>query len=68
MPSPADLMLNLMLGFVGMAYLLYGRKQEALVPMVSGLLLMIAPYFVPGTLPQLLLGLVLMALPFLLRR
>ncbi len=68
MPSPADLMLNLMLGFVGMAYLLYGRRESALVPMVSGILLLIAPYLVPGTWPQLLVGAVLIALPWVLRR
>ena len=54
-----------MLGFVGMAYVLYGRKQDALVPLVSGILLMIVPYFLPGVLPQLIV--VLIGLPFLLR-
>ncbi|QPN60985.1 hypothetical protein H8F24_06585 [Synechococcus sp. CBW1002] len=68
MPSPAELMLSLMLGFVGMAYVLYGRKQDALVPLVSGILLMIVPFFLPGVLPQLIVGLLLIALPFLVQR
>ncbi|MEB3263024.1 MAG: hypothetical protein VKJ66_01485 [Synechococcus sp.] len=68
MPSPGALMLNLMLGFVGMAYLLYGRRESALVPLVCGILLLIAPYLVPGTWPQLLVGAVLIALPWVLRR
>ena len=68
MPSPAELMLNLMLGFVGMAYVVYGRKQDALVPLLSGILLMIVPFFLPGVLPQLIVGLLLIALPFLVRR
>jgi hypothetical protein len=64
----ADLFLNIMLGVVGSAYLLYGRKQGALLPMLCGLLLIVAPYLVPGFLPQLLVGVGLAALPLMLRR
>jgi hypothetical protein len=64
----ADLFLNVMLGVVGSAYLLYGRKQGALLPMLCGLLLIVAPYLVPGFLAQLLVGVGLAALPLVLRR
>jgi len=65
--QPQDLFLNLMLGVVGSAYLLYGRKQGAALPMVCGVLLMVEPYVVPGFTGQLLVGMLLAALPFLRR-
>jgi hypothetical protein len=64
----ADLFLNIMLGVVGSAYLLYGRKQGSLLPMLCGLLLIVEPYLVPGFLAQLLVGVALAALPLVLRR
>ena len=66
--QPLDLFLNLMLGLVGSAYLLYGRKQAAGLPMLCGLLIMVEPYVVPGFIGQLLVSILLAALPFLRRQ
>jgi hypothetical protein len=63
-----DLFLNIMLGVVGSASLLYGRKQGAPLPMLCGLLLIVEQYLVPGFLAQLLVGVGLAALPLELRR
>lgn len=65
--QPQDLFLNLVLGVVGSAYLLYGRKQPAGLPMLCGLLLIVEPYVVQGFVGQLLVGILLAALPFLRR-
>ena len=51
-----DLFLNIMLGVVGSAYMLYGRKQGATLPLLCGLLLIVEPYLVPGFVGQLLVG------------
>ena len=56
-----------MLAVVGSAYLLYGRKQDAGLPMLCGLLLIVEPYFVPSFVGQLLVGILLAALPVLRR-
>jgi hypothetical protein len=64
----ADLFLNIVLGTVGSAYLIYGRKQGSLLPMYWGILVIVAPYLVPGFLAQLLVGVGLAALPLVLRR
>ncbi|WP_411870240.1 hypothetical protein [Vulcanococcus limneticus] len=61
--SGQELFLSIMLGVVGSAYLLYGRKQSAVLPMVCGVLLIVEPYLVPGFMGQLLVGLTLAALP-----
>ena len=65
--QPQDLFLNLMLGVVGSAYLVYGRKQDAGLPMLCGLLMIVEPYFVPSFVGQLLVGILLAALPVLRR-
>ena len=65
--QPQDLFLNVMLGVVGSAYLLYGRKQGSPLPLICGLLLIVEPYLVPGFTGQLLVGLLLAALPFVRR-
>ena len=62
-----NLFLNIMLGVVGSAYMLYGRKQGATLPLLCGLLLIVEPYLVPGFVGQLLVGLALAALPLLRR-
>ena len=65
--SGQDLFLNIMLGVVGSAYLLYGRKQGAVLPMACSLLLIVEPYLVPGFTGLLLVGLALAALPLMRR-
>jgi len=65
--QPQDLFLNVMLGVVGSAYLLYGRKQGSPLPLICGLLLIVEPYLVPGFTGQLLVGLLLAALPLVRR-
>ena len=65
--SPQDLILNLALGLIGTAYFLYGKKQGSVVPLICGLLMIIGPYVFTGFLMQLLLGLLLAAIPFVRR-
>ena len=65
--QPQDLFLNVMLGVVGSAYLLYGRKQGAALPMLCGLLLIVEPYLVSGFTGQLVVGILLAVLPFVRR-
>jgi hypothetical protein len=43
--EPASLFLSLVAGTVGLALLVYGRKQMRIPHIVAGLLLMIYPYF-----------------------
>jgi hypothetical protein len=63
MPTPALLALNLLLGAFGLAYFVYGKKNGAIVPLICGVCLMIFPYVIPGLMPLLLVGLILILLP-----
>lgn len=62
-----SLLLGLFFGSFGFAYFMYGKRQSALVPAVSGVLLMVFPYFVSNNYVLAGMGAMLMALPFLIR-
>jgi hypothetical protein len=50
-----------------MGFFMYGRKQKAVAPLVCGLLLMIYPYFISNTILLVLIGIVLIAIPYFVR-
>lgn len=54
-------------GAIGLGFFVYGKKEKEAVPMLCGLALMIFPYFVDGTLLLVLIGVLLMAVPYFLR-
>jgi hypothetical protein len=59
-----QLFFGILTGAVGVAYIVYGRRQTRLVPVVSGVLLCVYSYFVESWLWLSLLGAVLIAAPF----
>ena len=58
---------GLLFGSIGLGFVVYARKQRAIVPLVSGGALMVFPYFVSGTAWLLIIGVALIALPYFLR-
>lgn len=56
---------SVFLGIVGTGYVMYGRKAHNPVALVAGVLLCAFPYFVDGLTWTLLIGLILLAAPFL---
>jgi hypothetical protein len=63
----SSLLWGLLFGSIGLGFLIYGRKQRAVVPLVCGLALMIFPYFVSNTILLITIGVVLIALPYFFR-
>jgi hypothetical protein len=57
----------LFFGSVGLGFFIYGRKQRAVVPLVCGLMLMVFPYFVSNVMLLVGIGVVLVAIPYILR-
>jgi hypothetical protein len=53
-------------GVFGVAYFVYGKKQTKLVPMVAGVLLCIYPYFIDSVLWLSIVGILLIAAPFVI--
>lgn len=58
---------GLLFGSIGLGFVIYGRKQRAIVPLVSGGALMVFPYFVSDTAWLLIIGVALIALPYFVR-
>ena len=51
-------------GAIGVGYLVYGRRQRKLVPVIAGVLLCVYPYFVDSGLWLGVVGALLVAVPF----
>lgn len=54
-------------GVVGIAYFVYGKKQQAWMPLFCGLALMIYPYFVSNLIVMMGVGIALIVLPYFFR-
>ena len=67
MSTTSSLMLGVVFGSVGLGYFIYGKKQGAIIPLVSGIGLMVFPYFVTNLYLFLLAGIALMVLPYFIR-
>jgi len=67
MPTPATLLWGMLFGAVGVGFFIYGKRQARIMPLVCGIALMVFPWFVSGVLPTFVIGLALVAIPFVLR-
>lgn len=65
--SQSALLLSVLFGAIGMAYLFYGKKQRELTPALAGVGLCTFPWFVSNIWAMLLIGIALVAAPWLLR-
>jgi hypothetical protein len=63
----SSLLWGLLFGSIGMGFLIYGRKQRAVVPLLCGLALMIFPYFLSNAILLITVGIVLIAIPYFVR-
>ena len=63
-----SLFITLFFSLVGCAFFVYGKKQTELWYMLTGLGLMVYPYFVSGVAVSLVIGVLLSAAPFVARR
>ena len=60
---------SLVWGSVGMGYFIYGKKQSSWPPMIGGVVMLAASYFVASALLMSLLGLaIIVAVYFLIRQ
>jgi hypothetical protein len=60
----SSLLWGLVFGSIGFGFLVYGRKQRAVVPLICGLGLIVFPYFVSNTILLITIGIVLIAIPY----
>ena len=65
--NTASLLWGLIFSSVGLGFFIYGKRQNAVVPLVCGLALMVFPYFITNTFLLIGIGTLLIALPYWLR-
>jgi hypothetical protein len=64
--NQSALLLSVLFGAIGMAYLAYGKKQGELMPALAGIGLCAFPWFISNTWAMVLVGAALTAAPWLL--
>lgn len=63
----ATLMWGMVFGSIGLGYFVYGKRQASPMPLVCGIALMVFPYLVSNAWATVLIGVVLMAIPYFVR-
>lgn len=53
---------------IGIGYFLYGKKQGAVVPLFTGLALFVYSYFMTSVSMTIIVGCILVVIPYFLRR
>jgi len=55
-------------GSIGLAYFVYGKRQGAVVPRLSGMALFVFPCFISNSILLVLAGVILVGLPYFVGR
>ena len=63
----STLLWGIIFGSIGLGFFVYGKKQKAIVPILSGIGLMVFPYFISNVYIMILSGIVMVALPYFIR-
>ena len=67
MSGTALLMWGMLFGAIGFGFFLYGKKQKAVVPLITGVALCVVPYFIANVYTLVIVGVILVAIPFFVR-
>ncbi len=67
MDTSTWLLLSVLFGSFGMGYIVYGKKQRKGVALFSGIALCIYPYLIQNVYLFILIGILLIILPFFIR-
>ena len=63
----STLLWGIIFGSIGLGFFVYGKKQKAIIPILSGIGLMVFPYFISNIYVMILSGIVMVALPYFIR-
>jgi len=62
----STLLIGIITGAVGLAYIAYGRRQTKFAPLVAGVFLCAYPYFIDSLVWLCVVGVLLLAAPFVI--
>ena len=63
----ALLLWGVVFGSIGLGFFIYGKKQNAIVPLVCGVALMVVPYFIANALLLVIVCAAIIAVPYFFR-
>ncbi|ARD45857.1 hypothetical protein [Colwellia sp. PAMC 21821] len=67
MDSSSIMLWSVLFGGIGIGYFMYGKKQKAIVPLCTGLALFVFPYFMSSVTMLLIVGVILVAIPYFIK-
>ena len=67
MDSTAVLLWGLLFGSIGFGFFIYGKKQKSVMPLITGIALCVVTYFIEKVHALVIVGVILMAIPFIVR-
>ena len=67
MGSTTVLLWGMLFGAIGFGFFLYGKKQKAVVPIITGIALCVVPYFIANVYILVGVGVILVAIPYFVR-
>ena len=67
MDSSSIMVWSILFGGIGIGYFMYGKKQKAIVPLCTGLALFVFPYFMTSVTMLLIVGVILVAIPYFIK-
>jgi len=65
--STSVLLWGMVFGSFGLGFFMYGKKQKAIVPLLVGIALFIFPYFITNVTWMVIVGSILVVLPYFVR-
>lgn len=66
MGDTSTLVWGMIFGSIGIGFFMYGKKQKRKVPYATGVALCVFPYFVSNIYALIFVGLILIAIPFVI--
>jgi predicted membrane protein len=67
MESESMLIWGMVFGSIGLGFFIYGKKQKKIVPLIAGLALFVFPYFIADITMLMIVGSILIVLPYFVR-
>jgi hypothetical protein len=67
MDDTSQLIWGMLFGSLGLGFFLYGKKQKAIVPLVTGLILFVFPYLISDVYILVLTGIAIMTVPYFVK-
>lgn len=64
MEGTSLLIWGVVFGAIGLGFFTYGRRQKAVVPLLTGIALFVFPYFISNVIVLVIVGMLLVALPY----